>query len=33
MPSARVEIDGARVRWAADAAVRLWSDDPHCFAH
>ena len=28
----RVEIDGAAVLRAAEAAVRLWSDDPYCSA-
>jgi len=32
IPSARVEVDGAVVLGAADAAVRLWSDDPYCSA-
>jgi hypothetical protein len=32
IPSARVEVDGAAVLGAADAAVTLWSDDPYCSA-
>jgi hypothetical protein len=28
--SARVEVDGAAIREAADAAVTLWPDDPYC---
>jgi hypothetical protein len=28
--SSRVEIDGTTIRQAADAAVRLWLDDPYC---
>jgi hypothetical protein len=32
IPSARVEVDGAAVLRAADAAVRLWVDDPYCSA-
>ena len=30
--SARAKVDGAEVLRAADAAVRLWSDDPYCSA-
>jgi hypothetical protein len=32
IPSARVEVDGAAVLQAADAAVTLWSHDPYCSA-
>ena len=32
IPPSRVEVDGAAVLGAADAAVRLWSDDPYCSA-
>ena len=28
----RLEVDGAAVLGAADAAVRLWADDPYCSA-
>jgi hypothetical protein len=28
--SSRVEVDGAAVREAADAAMSLWLDDPYC---
>ena len=30
IPLSRVEVDGAAIRRAADAAVTLWSDDPYC---
>ena len=32
MPSSRVEVDGAEVPRATEAAVRLWADDPYCSA-
>jgi hypothetical protein len=32
IPSAGVEVDGAAVLRAADAAVTLWADDPYCSA-
>jgi hypothetical protein len=28
--SSRLEVDGAAIREAADAAVTLWLDDPYC---
>jgi hypothetical protein len=28
--ASRVEVDGAAIREAADAAVTLWPDDPYC---
>ncbi len=31
IPSAQVEVDGAAIRAAADAAVMLWRHDPYCF--
>jgi hypothetical protein len=30
IPGSRVEVDGAAIRQAADAAVTLWPDDPYC---
>jgi hypothetical protein len=30
IPGSRVEVDGAAIRQAADAAVTLWLDDPYC---
>jgi hypothetical protein len=30
IPSSRVEVDGAAIREAADAAVTLWWEDPYC---
>jgi hypothetical protein len=32
IPPSRVEVDGAAVLGAAEAAVRLWADDPYCSA-
>ena len=32
IPPSRVEVDGAAVLGAADAAVTLWADDPYCSA-
>jgi hypothetical protein len=32
IPSSRVEVDGATILRAAEAAVRLWPDDPYCSA-
>ena len=32
IPPSRVEIDSAAVLGAAEAAVRLWADDPYCSA-
>ena len=32
IPPSRVEVDGAAVLRAAEAAVRLWADDPYCSA-
>lgn len=30
IPPSRIEVDGAAIRAAADAAVTLWPDDPYC---
>jgi hypothetical protein len=30
IPASRLEVDGAAIRRAADAAVTLWPDDPYC---
>jgi hypothetical protein len=30
IPTSRIEVDGAAIRAAADAAVTLWPDDPYC---
>jgi hypothetical protein len=30
IPNSRVEVNGAAIRQAADAAVTLWPDDPYC---
>jgi hypothetical protein len=30
IPTSRVEVDGVAIREAANAAVTLWLDDPHC---
>jgi hypothetical protein len=30
IPSSRLEVDGAAIRQAADAAVTLWREDPYC---
>ena len=32
IPPSRLEVDGAAVLGAAEAAVRLWADDPYCSA-
>jgi hypothetical protein len=32
IPSSRVEVDGVAILRAAEAAVRLWSDDLYCAA-
>jgi hypothetical protein len=30
IPSSRLEVDGAAIRQAADAAMTLWREDPYC---
>jgi len=32
IPPSRVEVDSTTVIGAAEAAVRLWADDPYCSA-
>jgi hypothetical protein len=32
IPPSRVEVAGATVLGSAEAAVRLWADDPYCSA-